>query len=94
MGPICHPYTSKLPRKSIMGSILNTVIINLLFTTLYLVQINKMSSESNIKPTFCDFVLFREHYLFLYKWGQYRPPLGLLWPYISFIGPILLYAHL
>ena len=74
-----------------MGPILNIVIMNLLFTTLYEVQINMMSNESIIKSVFFPhFGLFREHYIFLYKWDQYGPPLDLLCPYIAFIGPILL----
>ena len=43
------------PEKSIMGPILNIVIINLSFTTLYQVQINTMSNKCNIKPIFSSF---------------------------------------
>ena len=49
MGPIWDPYTSKSSINSILGPILNIVIINVLFTTLYEVQINMMPNESIIK---------------------------------------------
>ena len=50
MGPIWDPYTSKSSIKVHSGAhILNIVIINVLFTTLYEVQINIMPNESIFK---------------------------------------------
>ena len=72
---------------SVMGPILKIVTIDLLFATLYQVQIKVMSNESDIKPIF-------HHTYFYTNWTNIMPPLGLWCPYVFFIGPIIFLARL
>ena len=89
------------PEKSVKGPILNIVIINLLFTTLYQFQINTVSNESNIKSIFFSilYYLVKVTY-FCINWTNMAPlgpfaPIYILYrthfdfcPPIAHLGPI------